>query len=255
MCIFLSLSACFFIALKEYWPRWKKILFLFFPITALTGTISSASRGAVVGIVCIFIFMFMKGKHKFKGLIALGVILAFVYLLMPDQQMARFQSAGVDRTSQTRLEYWKRGIELVSSYPILGVGYNNWLVAQEYIYGLKNQQYPHNIFIQCVSELGYSGLLVYFLMILYTFVINFRTRKLALQRAGEKKEVKMRFIYSMAHGLDGALVGYLVSGFFVTVLYYPYFWINLAMTVSLNSIAWKQTESRKNVVQVAYYYK
>ena len=37
----------------------------------------------------------------------------------------------------------------------------------------------------------------------------------------------------MSHGLDSALVAYLVAGFFVTVLYYPFFWINLAFTVSL----------------------
>jgi hypothetical protein len=41
----------------------------------------------------------------------------------------------------------------------------------------------------------------------------------------------------MAHGLDGAMIGFVVSGFFVTVLYYPYFWINLAMTVALNNAA------------------
>jgi len=46
-----------------------------------------------------------------------------------------------------------------------------------------------------------------------------------------------KFILYMAHGLDGALVGYLVSGFFVTVLYYPYFWINLSMTVALHGAA------------------
>ena len=245
MCIFLSLSACFFFALKEQWPRWKKILFLFFPFTALTGTISSSSRGAVLGVVCILIFMLLRGKHRFEGVIVIGVILALVYFLMPDQQMERFQSAGTDKSSQSRIEYWNRGIELVSSYPILGVGYNNWLVAQHNIFGLRGQQYPHNIFIQCASELGFLGLLVFFLMIYYTFVNNFRTRKLALQHDGEKMDVKMRFLYYMAHGLDGALIGYLASGFFVTVLYYPYFWINLAMTVSLNAIARKQTEQKK----------
>jgi hypothetical protein len=41
----------------------------------------------------------------------------------------------------------------------------------------------------------------------------------------------------MAHGLDAALWGYLASGFFVTVLYYPFFWINFAMTVALHRAA------------------
>ena len=252
MCIFLPLAAYFFFALKDHWPRWKKILFLFFPFVALTGTISSSSRGAVVGAVCVLFFMLMKGKRKFKGLVALGVILALVYFLIPDRQMERFQSSGKDTTSTNRLEYWKRGIELASRFPVLGVGYNNWLVAQEKVFGLYNQQLSHNIFIQCVSELGYSGLLIFLLMIIYTFVNNSKTRKLVLHHDAEKKKVEMRFLYYMAHGLDGALVGYLASGFFITVLYYPYFWINLAMTVSLNAIAKKQTEhGMEKVLQVA----
>jgi hypothetical protein len=41
----------------------------------------------------------------------------------------------------------------------------------------------------------------------------------------------------MAHGLDAALIGYLASGFFITVLYYPFFWINFAMTVALHRAA------------------
>jgi hypothetical protein len=33
------------------------------------------------------------------------------------------------------------------------------------------------------------------------------------------------------------LIGYLVSGFFVTVFFYPYFWINFAMTAALHRVA------------------
>ena len=41
----------------------------------------------------------------------------------------------------------------------------------------------------------------------------------------------------MARGLDGSLVGLIVSGSFISVLYYPFFWINFAMTVALNNAA------------------
>jgi hypothetical protein len=37
----------------------------------------------------------------------------------------------------------------------------------------------------------------------------------------------------MAYGLDGALVSYLIAGFFVTVLYYPFFWVNLTFSSAL----------------------
>jgi hypothetical protein len=46
----------------------------------------------------------------------------------------------------------------------------------------------------------------------------------------------------MAHGFDGALIGYLVGGYFVTVLYYPFFWINLAMTVMLYNVTRRRAQ-------------
>ena len=244
-----SSSPClfaFFFALKEHWTPWKKKLFLFFPLIALTGTISSSSRGAILGAVSVLFFvLFIKGKNKIKSVFVLAIILAFVYFLIPDQSLTRFYSAGEDNTSISRLVYWKRGLELVSRFPFLGVGYNNWIVAQEKIFGLYGELVSHNIFIQCASELGYIGLFVFILMILFTFVNNFQTRKFVSQPGNEN-----RFIYYMAHGLDGALVGYLVSGFFVTVLYYPYFWINLAMTVSLNAIARNKADKSVNVLGI-----
>ena len=110
---------------------------------------------------------------------------------------------------------------------------------KETVFGIEKSQVCHNIFIQCASELGYVGLTVLLLMILFTFVNNYRVRKMVQQ-----SQRNNRFLFFMAHGLDGALVGYMISGFFVTVLYYPYFWINLAMTVSLyeSTRRWAQEE-------------
>jgi hypothetical protein len=84
-----------------------------------------------------------------------------------------------------------------------------------------------------MSELGYSGLAVFICLILVTLTNNAKTRKLVMINT----TIENRFIYNMAHALDASLIGYLVSGFFVTVLYYPYFWINLSLTVALNNVA------------------
>jgi hypothetical protein len=46
-------------------------------------------------------------------------------------------------------------------------------------------------------------------------------------------------MFFMAYGLDGALVGFITSGFFISVLYYPFFWINFAMTAALYNAAIK----------------
>ena len=40
----------------------------------------------------------------------------------------------------------------------------------------------------------------------------------------------------MTYGLDMGLVGYLVAGTFVTVFYYPFFWVQIAFIVALHNI-------------------
>jgi putative inorganic carbon (hco3(-)) transporter len=235
MCIFLPLGFYFFLGLKEYWPLWKKGFFILFPIFAVTGTISSSSRGALLGACVVMLWILIKSRQRWKGLFVLIGVGIWVFSLVPPEQKERFERARHmdDRTSQTRVERWKKGMEMAAKNPLLGVGYGNWVVADRAMFD-GDGSFSHNIFIECMSELGYSGLVVFLLMVSYTFVNNYQTRKFSSAPGAEN-----RFIYYMAHGLDGALVGYLISGFFVTVFYYPYFWINLAMSVSLNNISKK----------------
>jgi O-antigen ligase len=158
----------------------------------------------------------------------LAVVLVLVVALMPDEQRRRFTHVGDDYTSRTRLQYWHDGVAIANRNPLLGIGYGNWLTYYIENYNSAGQL-PHNIFVQCMAELGYAGLIAFVALITTTLVINHRTRRLS-RRLSERG----RFPLMVAHGLDAAMLGYLGSGFFVTVLYYPYFWINFALTVSLN---------------------
>jgi hypothetical protein len=46
-----------------------------------------------------------------------------------------------------------------------------------------------------------------------------------------------RVLWAMTYGLDGAMIGFLASGFFVTVLYYPYYWMNMSLAMALARVA------------------
>jgi hypothetical protein len=65
------------------------------------------------------------------------------------------------------------------------------------------------------------------------FLTTRKVRKLA-------KDADDRFLPVLSYGFDAALVGFLVSGSFVTVLYYPYFWIHCALTTCLHTAALKK---------------
>jgi putative inorganic carbon (HCO3(-)) transporter len=230
MCVFLPLVIAFTAVLRDRWAKWKRLFFYAAVITAITGIVASSSRGALFGLAAVALWMLLKSGKKWRSLLVALVLCAFTYAILPEGQKLRLQNMGDDQTSVTRTLYWHRGLDIMSQYPVLGIGYNNW--AQ---YHRKNFGYtalPHNIFIQAGAELGYTGLGAFVLLIGCTFFVNWRTRRAARRLADGGK-----FIVAMAHGLDGALVGYVVSGFFITVLYYPYFWINFAMTVALHRVA------------------
>ena len=225
MCIFIPLSVEFIIALRRDWTRLTRWFFYLMPITAIGGVVASSSRGAVLGAAAVGLWWVIRSKQRFRTLMAVAVLAVMTWTVVPSEQKARFETMGEDDTSTARIDRWKDGIEIAQRYPLFGIGYENW---QRYYGG----RLSHNIFVEAAAELGFTGLFAFVTLIVATFVINAKTRRL-LRRA----RTPTPFLIHMAHGLDGALIGYMVSGFFVTVLFYPYFWVNLAMSVSLHVAA------------------
>jgi putative inorganic carbon (hco3(-)) transporter len=230
MCVFLPLTVAFTMGLKDHWPKWQQWVAWGVAATAVVGMIASSSRGALVGCAAVVLWLVLKSRRKTRAVLTTLVVAALVYVLIPPEQKERFHQSGADTTSVSRTTAWKEGIDIMNDNPVLGIGYDNWDTYHRVTYGYK--MLSHNIFVQAGSELGYTGLLAFVALIVLTLALNRRTRKIALGRPDRGK-----FIFFMAHGLDAALIGFLASGFFVTVLYYPYFWINLAMTVALNNAA------------------
>jgi putative inorganic carbon (HCO3(-)) transporter len=57
----------------------------------------------------------------------------------------------------------------------------------------------------------------------------------------DKDDPYSKFSYSLSRGFDAAFMGFLIAGQFVTVGYYPFMWIHLALVVSLkNTVAIRQ---------------
>lgn len=228
MVVFLPLSFQFYLALKAHWGRYKRWFFLFLPFSACIAVLASSSRGAQLAAGVVGLWLLAKSKYKIRGVFLAVSAAGLLYLALPAEQKQRFHDMGQDETSKNRLVLWTHGIDIIKHHPLLGVGYKNWIPFYRTYY-VPGGQLPHNIFVEAGAEMGLAGLGVFVLLIGGTLVVNHQTRKLA-RRLGPRKQ----FSVLMAHGFDAAMWGYLVSGFFVTVLFYPFFWINLAMTAALH---------------------
>jgi len=214
--------------LKEDVSRWEKWLLTAFWIAPILTILGASSRGAQVALVAQLLVMFYKQIFKFKRLVVIAVLLTSFYHLLPDEQKQRFAEAGEDKTSIQRLLYWEHGMEMIREHPVLGVGFFNFPSYYERYYSddllYSNAQLPHNIFIQVGSDGGYPALILFVGILLYGILKSSFLH-------GESMECG-----AILKGLSIGFLGYGLAGQFVSVAYYPFLWVGIALLVSCESI-------------------
>lgn len=227
-------------------PRVRRLTYWFLMLGAVTGAMSvlgASSRGSQVGLAFQGSWMAIQRKLKVGVLIGIVVLAGLGYALLPAAEKARFAAAGTDRTSVQRLDYWRAATKMIENHPFLGVGYYNF--APVYVAHRSDKlwhgkaQLPHNIFFQVGTDAGLIGLGIFMMLIYRNLKI---TRD--IRRASEKSEGVPEFAPSVGKGLVVTTWGFVVAGQFNTVAYYPFFWINLALTVSLADIIRRTVELR-----------
>jgi len=203
---------------------------------ALTG-----SRGGAVGIVCILGFAWLLSRRKLL-LAAVGLCcLTALWFAAPQSFRQRMSTltTGAYRTDpgvQARYDAWGVATQMFLDHPLTGVGAGNFNNARWSDYRLSGERgvlTAHSIYYMAAAELGVVGLLAFGFLIAATFLANRRTRARLRERAGEEQSSLTRLSYA----LDASLVGYLVSGVFITVLTYPYLYLIAGLSVALSQVA------------------
>jgi putative inorganic carbon (hco3(-)) transporter len=229
MAAFLGISWCVIVALRPHLARWKLwALVAILPSTAALSVLASSSRGGQLAGAAVVLAIMLVSRVRLRRIALVGLVLAAGWYLMPPEQKARFEVMGEDDTSQSRLTYWAHSLRVTQEHPIFGIGYRNWIP-----YIRQEAQLPplevHNTVLQAAVELGFPGALLFLAMVGLSFRMNRMTRRRA-RRLGPWGGV----MSGMALGLDMGMLGLFIAGLFMSVLFYPVFWMAFAMTVALS---------------------
>jgi putative inorganic carbon (HCO3(-)) transporter len=227
---------------KSYGRRLAHWFLMLGAVTGAMSVLGASSRGSQLALTFQMSWIAIQRKLKLKILIAIVVVGALGYALLPAAEKARFRAAGTDNTSIQRLDYWKAGIHMIESHPVLGIGFFNF--APVYASHASDKlwhgqaQLPHNIFIQVGTDAGLTGLAIFLMLIYRNLALTREVRRICARN----KRVPA-FAPSVARGLVITTWGFVVAGQFNTVTYYPFLWINLALAVSLANIVRRAAES------------
>ncbi len=232
MAVYWPIAIAFVLYFKDRIARWKKWVLISMPITAAMVILGSSSRGGQLAFLVQIAVRYARQIYRPKLLIALAIALFIGWKFLPAEQKERFEQMGEDQTSQQRLLYWKNGIEMTKENPVLGVGYYNFIPYYEAFYRedmfYDHAELPHNIFIQVSADNGIIGLIV------YLFII-FSSVNLTRKSIKKSKEYNS-FSGYVARSLNISLIGFIIAGQFVSVVYYPFLWIHLAVCSCVYSI-------------------
>jgi len=221
--------------------------------TYLVAILLCGSRGAVVGACGVALAGWGRSPKKLVAFLMVVLLLPGIYFVLPDASKERFQSAAnweQDATASSRIRFWKAGLHMFRTHPIFGIGPGNFPETYAASYGEQDpglRPVQHSIYVQSLSEFGAFGSLAVLALFLQYVRLNGRTRKRLSELGPSEKQSRE---YWLAVGLDLALVGFLVSGVFVSVLVYPHLWFLLSLSVSLGTVVARNEWARGLAEQV-----
>ena len=210
----------------------RRLIFGGCALVMIAAIILSYSRGAFLGLVVVSIFLAMKLGQKRRLEIALAVLglAGALILFAPDRYGVRllsifFPSLDANGSADNRRGELLRSINVALHHPLLGIGMGNYQTQMSYK-GLVT----HNSYTQVASEMGLAALVCY-----TTFIVS-PLRKLArITRDTFGASDNSRFYY-LALGLQGSLIAYMVSSFFLSVSYNWYVFYLVSYAVCLRRL-------------------
>jgi O-antigen ligase len=244
MCVIWPVAVCLLYSKPKGIYR---LLLIGASVACLGAIFLCGSRGAVVGAVAIGAVALVKNPQKISTVVMIILLGIALWLVLPDASKQRFQSArnpDQDQTAHHRLSLWKAGIRMWENNPILGVGLNNFALVRWSRYPIDIDSgiisVAHSTYIQGISELGLVGMIPILILWIAIFRLNAGTRRKMLSLGAQQRR---SFEYCLATGLDFGLIGYLASGTFVSVLWYPHTFVLLGFSAALNHLAQKQASA------------
>jgi len=214
---------------------WLRRLLLAMALFSMVASLITYSRGALLGLLVILPLLFLKSRAKLLILPLLVVAALVGPSVMPSnwtERMETIETYDQDISANQRLNSWWVAYQLAKDSPVLGGGFRTFSmeIYQTYIPGYiyANQQHDaHSIYFQVLAEHGFPGLALFLMLIASTFV------SLRYVIHVTKHRPDQLWINDCAKMVEVSLVGYAVSGAFLSMSYFDLFYHLVAITVLL----------------------
>ncbi len=205
-------------------------------VVFLAGVVFTSSRGGLLGLAAAVGCIVWLSKRRWRNILLLLVLSlaagSVMLSVLPDEYVKDMKTISNkdDGTRNLRLLHWTTAWEVFKANPVFGVGPNNypWVshhyfhLSPYYNWDKRNRagRQSHSLYFTLIPEMGALGIGL-FLLITYKILKRLYARRYI-------NDGLLKYQYPM---LFSSIVSVLISGAFITVLYYPVLWHMFAFAV------------------------
>jgi len=202
----------------------------------LLATVSSYSRGALLGLGAATAVLWWRSSRKVVTGAVLAVCLAGALAFMPAQWTERMQSIGsydADASASERLVLWGISLKLALDRPLVGAGFTG-----PYTRSVVDTVAPggparavHSIWFELLGENGFPTFALWLMLTLAGVYYCFRLVAISRNRP------ELAWAYDFGRMAQVSIVAFLVSGTFLSLSYWDFYWTLLVVIAGAHSIA------------------
>ena len=197
----------------------------------LTGiaAIGTQSRGALVGMAAMGVFLWLKSRNKIFTLLSILVVVGALAAIMPQEwydRMATIETFEEDKSATDRINAWWMAYNIASTR-ITGGGFEAFVpwVAKIYAPNPDRAADAHSIYFEVLGEHGFIGFTMFMLLAWFTWNTGNRIRRLARRRSETK------WAADLASMIQVSMIGYAASGAFLGLAYFDLYYTLIAIMV------------------------
>ena len=205
----------------------------------LIAALGTYSRGAVVGMSAMLLFLILRSRHRFLSLGVAALIGVLALMFMPQQwheRISTIQEYEEDMSAQQRLSAWRYAFAVANSRPI-GGGFTVFYhqpTLDRFRAGDDKTHNAHSVYFEILGEHGYFGLFLFFWLATTAFFTASKVMRLARGRPD------LLWARDLAALAQVSMVGFGTSGAFLNLGTFDLYYHVIAIIVIVHQVVVKQ---------------
>ena len=249
-CLMAAPLAIFLSTHRQLIPRFELLTLGYWGVAGLAviTAIGTYERSALLGLIVLGGYMWVRTKHKFGFGLVLAIVAAITIYASSsawNERISTINTYEKDSSALVRILVWKWTLGFVATHPF-GGGFQTYLINRVDVPAegtapahTEHGRAFHSIYFEVLGEHGYPGLLIFLTIAGSAF--------LKLRQIGKRARTypELQWIASLSDALQSGLAVFMTSGAFVGIAFQPMFWYFVSLGISLEAYLWRAEHAQK----------